>query len=66
MKTLKCKDMDPSSTCDYKATGNTDEEVMQNMMTHARADHADKVTGMTDEQMIDMMKPNIKEEVATM
>lgn len=66
MMTLKCKDMDPSSTCDHMATGMTNEEVMQNMKTHAMVDHADKVGGMTDEQMNDMMRPHIKEETETL
>lgn len=66
MKTLKCKDMDPSSTCDYKATGNDNAEVMANMASHAKEAHADKVSGMTDEQMNEMMMPHIKDEESVM
>ena len=65
MKTLKCKDMDPSSTCDHMATGADDMEVMNNMMVHAKEAHADKVAGMTDEQINEMMRPHIKEEAPT-
>ena len=62
MKTLKCMDMDPSSTCDHVATGADDMEVMANMKAHVATDHADKVAIVTDE----MMTPHIKnEEVAT-
>ncbi|MBI2063058.1 MAG: DUF1059 domain-containing protein [Candidatus Yanofskybacteria bacterium] len=64
MKTLTCKDLDPTLACDYKATGMDETEVMQNMMTHAREAHADKVGGLTDEQMTDMMTPHIKDEAA--
>ena len=62
MKTLKCMDMDPTSTCDFMATGADDTAVMANMKEHATAPHADKVSGMTDEQMNEMMMPHIKEE----
>ena len=66
MKTLTCKDIDPSVTCDYKATGSTDGEVLQNMIAHAKEAHADKVTGATDEQMTEMMTPHIKDEEVAM
>ena len=62
MKTLACKDIDPSSTCDYKSTGNTDEEVLRDMMDHAKGEHADSISGMSDEEMSKMMRPHIKEE----
>lgn len=40
--------MDPSSTCDFIATGNDNMEVMSNMKARAMADHADAVTNKTD------------------
>lgn len=66
MKTLKCKDLDPSLSCEYKATGMDEKEVLQNMMAHAREAHADKVGGMTDEQMTEMMMPHVKDEEMAM
>lgn len=62
MKTLACMDIDASTGCDFKVTGETDESVLQSMIAHAKEHHADKVSGMTDEQMNEMMKPHIKEE----
>jgi len=61
MMTLKCKDMDPSSTCDFMATGADNMEVMANMKTHAMADHADAVAGKSEDEMTAMMMPHIKE-----
>ena len=58
--------MDSTSTCEFMATGNTNEEVMQNMSAHAKEAHADKIAGITDEQMNEMMMPHIKEEEAAM
>ena len=60
MKTLACKDLDPTSACEFKATGADDMEVMSNMKAHVTTDHADKVDVVTDE----MMMPHIKEEAA--
>lgn len=54
--------MDPTSTCDFKATGADEAEAMQNMATHAKEAHADKVSGMTDEQAAETMKPHVKDE----
>ena len=62
MKTLKCKDMDPASTCEFMATGNDNTEVMASMKAHVMADHADVVAGKSDEEMNAMMMPHIKEE----
>lgn len=57
MKTLACKDIDPSLTCDYVATGNDDAEVMANMTAHAAVEHADNAAGVND----DVMRPHIKD-----
>lgn len=62
MKTLTCKDLDSTSTCEFKATGADDMEVMANMKAHVATDHADKVEMVTD----DMMMPHIKDEEAAM
>lgn len=36
---LSCKDLDPTSTCDFVAGGATAHDVAQMMMTHAKAEH---------------------------
>jgi predicted small metal-binding protein len=42
--------------CDFVATGETKEEVMQKAMEHGGAMHADLVKGMTEEQMAEFGK----------
>jgi predicted small metal-binding protein len=51
MKTLECRDM--GVDCNFKATGQTKEEVMQKAGEHAAAEH-----GMTD------MSPEMMAKVA--
>lgn len=55
MMKLSCKDIDATSACDFETTGETKEEVAGQMMAHAKADHADKVSGMSDADMMGMM-----------
>lgn len=54
--------MDPSIDCDFAARGQTDEEVMEKMMEHAKMYHPEKIKGMSENEMKEMMKPMIKEE----
>jgi len=57
MKTLACRDA--GMNCDYVAKGETMEELKKNSMDHVAAEHPDKVEevkGMTDEQMMGMVK----------
>lgn len=56
---LSCKDMDPTSTCDFEATGSTAEEVAGKMMAHAKTAHADHVKGMSDADIMSMMKSKV-------
>lgn len=63
LKTLKCVDIDPSVSCDFVASGADNAQVMSDMMAHAKEAHADKVAGMSDDQVNEMMMPHIKEEV---
>ena len=54
---LACKDLNPSSSCDFVATGNTNEEVAQYMMSHAKANHTDDLAkmNMSDADIMSMM-----------
>lgn len=64
MKSLSCKDMGMND--DFKATGETEDEVMMKMEQHAKEMHADKMAGMSDEEMMKMkedMKMKIKDEM---
>jgi predicted small metal-binding protein len=61
MMKLSCKDIDSASTCNFEATGDSASEVAGKMMAHAKADHADKVSGMTDADMMAMMESKVHE-----
>ncbi len=55
---LTCKELDPSTDCQFEATGNTREEVAEKMMKHMRSAHADKMKAMnmSDDEMMEMFK----------
>lgn len=47
---------------DFVARGNSEEEVINQMMNHARMNHPDKMEDMPEEEMRNMMRSKIKEE----
>jgi len=47
MMKLACKDLDPSTMCNFVAMGETKEEVAGKMMGHIKSDHPDKMEGMS-------------------
>ncbi len=64
MKTLSCKDMGMAD--DFTAKGETEDEVMIKMEQHAKEMHADKMAGLSEEEMKKMkedMKMKIKDEM---
>lgn len=48
MEKFACKHL--GIDCDFEATGDTKEEVLQKAMAHGSTVHADLMAGMTDEQ----------------
>ena len=69
MKTLACKDLDPSLTCDFVAEGDTDEMVMGMMKKHATATHpeaAAKMQAMSEDDVKMMMLSKMKDSQPTM
>ena len=48
MLSLSCKEMG-TANCEYKATGNTIDEVLQNGFAHASKEHGMKPSDMTPE-----------------
>ncbi len=56
---LTCKDIDPSSTCDFEATGDSAAEVVGKMMSHVKSDHPDKMKGMSESDMMNMLKSKV-------
>lgn len=66
MKTLACRDMEPSLNCDYVAKAETDEEVIKDLTAHGMSTHPEameKMKGMSEEEIRGMMMSHIKEEV---
>jgi len=56
MKKLSCKEIDPSTDCDFAAEDETNEGVIGKMYEHAKEHHADKLKDMTDEDKAGMNK----------
>ncbi|MBI2664294.1 DUF1059 domain-containing protein [Candidatus Woesearchaeota archaeon] len=49
MKTLKCSDLGSEDGCEFEASGETNEEVVEQMFAHAAEAHKDKLEGMSEE-----------------
>ena len=60
MKELTCKDMGIME-CDFVAKGETEDEVTQSMMDHAKQAHPEKMGAMPEEEMRNMMKSKVKD-----
>ncbi|MFA5925821.1 MAG: DUF1059 domain-containing protein [Parcubacteria group bacterium] len=61
MKTLSCKDMGMND--DFVARGANEEEVMGKMMAHAKEMHRDVMEGKSEDDMKEMMKMKMKDEM---
>ncbi len=65
MKTLACKDIDPSLNCDYVARGEDMNALMADSKQHVASAHPEKMAQMADmseEDMMKMVMPHVKEE----
>ena len=60
MKTLTCKDLG-NETCNFEARGETNEEVVDNMMEHAKVAHPADLNKMSESDMREKMEASIKE-----
>ncbi len=60
---LACMDLDPSSDCDFVATGKTAKEVANSMMYHMKKSHPDKVSEMKmdDDEIMTMLESKVHE-----
>ncbi|MBU1145928.1 DUF1059 domain-containing protein [Patescibacteria group bacterium] len=65
MKTLSCQDVS-GLACPFVAKGETEEEVIQQLMDHAKTAHPEEsakmMEGKSEEEMKEMMKSKVKEE----
>ncbi len=53
MKSLSCNDLGNSS-CNFTATGETADDVKNNMFVHAQEAHADILASMSEQDMKDI------------
>lgn len=49
MKTLKCSDLFENTECDFKVSGKTDEEIMDDMFEHTEKAHKKELAKMSEE-----------------
>lgn len=61
MMKLKCKDINPTTTCEHEVTGESTQEVALKMIEHAKIDHAVDIEGMTDEEMLKAFEAKVHE-----
>jgi predicted small metal-binding protein len=65
MKTLACKDIDPTLNCEFVAKAETDDATVQMMTEHAAVAHPEKMEqmkAMSPEEVKTMMMSHVKEE----
>ncbi len=58
---LACKDINPTTTCDFEVEGATRNDAAEQMLVHARAEHAADIEDMTDEEVVQMMEAKVRE-----
>ena len=56
MVTTNCQELTGQGSCTVPLTGNTAQELQQNVFTHAQQDHADIVKKMTPADQSKMVK----------
>lgn len=61
MKKVTCKDLNPNSTDDAVFTAETEEEVIDQAIDHARKEHPEDISGMSDPEMRDFVRSKITE-----
>lgn len=64
MYKVSCKDISPSTNCEYEASGSSDDEAVTKMASHMRSDHSDDIEGMADEEVRAMIEPKVVESPA--
>lgn len=58
---LACKDLSPDTTCTFEVEGATATDAAQQMLVHARAEHAADIEDMTDEDVVKAFEPKVRE-----
>ena len=58
---LACKDINPTTTCDFEVDAMSKEDAARQMLIHAREVHAQDIEGQTDEEVRAMMEAKVRE-----
>ncbi|MFA6177887.1 MAG: DUF1059 domain-containing protein [Candidatus Paceibacterota bacterium] len=61
MMKLACKDINPSTMCQFEATGDTKGEVADKMLAHAKIAHPEDIKDMSDTDTKSMMESKVHE-----
>lgn len=61
MKTLKCKDM--GMNCDFVASGDSDNDVIEKMITHHEKSHMNEMKKMSESMSTEEIKDKMKAEI---
>ena len=56
MMKLACKDINPTTTCDFTAEGESAADVAAKMLAHAKEHHAEDIAGKPDAEVLAMME----------
>jgi len=56
MMKLTCKDVNPTTTCEFQAEGETASAVAAKMLAHAKEHHADDIDGKSDADLLKMFE----------
>ena len=59
---LACKDLSPETTCTFEVEGSTATDAAQQMLVHARAEHAAHIEDMKDEDVVTMFETKVRAE----
>ncbi len=58
---LACKDINPTTTCNFEVEGATKTEAAEKMLVHAREAHAEDIADKTDEVVIQEFEGKVRE-----
>lgn len=53
---LACKDINPTTTCDFSVEGETASDVAAKMLVHAKESHAEDIAGKPDADVLKMFE----------
>ena len=58
---LACKDISPDTTCNFEVEAPTRTAAAEQMLVHARAEHAAAIEDMKDEEAVKMFETKVRE-----